>query len=320
MSGVTELRCAVCLAPRLAGDRFCENCGAAFSEDEGPHDACAGCGGTDTIGADGYCTVCGARAPSAHDRVERDSGLVAAISDRGRVSRRNEDAFALAAAGDGFAAVVCDGISSASAGDVAARQAALAAGGMLTQALEEHAADLGEAIVSAVAEAQRAVVRVPWTTRTDRETPSCTLVSALCRGPEIVVASVGDSRAYWLGADGARQLSVDDSWAQEQIDEGRMSQEQAHRDPRSHTITHWIGQDAPLRPPRMATLTDPGPGRIVLCTDGLWNYLTGPSELAELIAALPAGSSPAAIARALTETALTRGGRDNITVAVIELL
>jgi serine/threonine protein phosphatase PrpC len=57
----------------------------------------------------------------------------------------------------------------------------------------------------------------------------------------------------------------------------------------------------------------------VLCTDGLWNYVVSPAELAELIDALPASASPAAVARALTDTAVARGGRDNITVAVVEV-
>ncbi len=274
----------------------------------------------DSIDDDGYCSVCGARAPDARDRVELDLAVAAALSDRGRVARRNEDAFRLSLAGDdGVAAVVCDGISRASAGNVAAQDAAEAAGSVLSAALGAGETDLSAAVLEAVAKAQDAVARVPWTTRAGRDTPSCTLVAAIRRGRDVVVASVGDSRAYWLDDDGARQLTVDDSWAQEQIDEGRMDGEQAHADHRSHAITHWIGADAPPRPPRVDGFTARGPGRVLLCTDGLWNYVPEAAQLADLIAALPAGASPAAIARALTETALARGGRDNITVAVIDL-
>jgi serine/threonine protein phosphatase PrpC len=61
------------------------------------------------------------------------------------------------------------------------------------------------------------------------------------------------------------------------------------------------------------------PGRLLLCSDGLWNYVPDPTHLGELISSLPDGASPAAVARALTEIALDRGGRDNITVVVIDV-
>ena len=69
----------------------------------------------------------------------------------------------------------------------------------------------------------------------------------------------------------------------------------------------------------LATLTPDRPGRLLLCTDGLWNYMATTPELTELMEALPDGASPAAVARALTDIAVARGGKDNITVAVIDV-
>jgi serine/threonine protein phosphatase PrpC len=134
-----------------------------------------------------------------------------------------------------------------------------------------------------------------------------------------VIGWVGDSRAYWIDSQGIRQLTVDDSLAEEGIARGMLTPEQAAASPVLHTITNWVGPDAPARPPRLAVLTPERPGRLLLCTDGLWNYMATGPELAEQVAALPAGASPAALARALTDTALARGGKDNITVAVIEI-
>ena len=57
----------------------------------------------------------------------------------------------------------------------------------------------------------------------------------------------------------------------------------------------------------------------MLCTDGLWNYAPGADELAGLVEALPDGAAPAAVARALADTATRRGGHDNITVAVVDI-
>ena len=285
--------CPNCQAPFHAGDVFCEQCGTRLAEDEPP--------------------------ASEQDRIELDLAVAAAVSDRGRVHRRNEDSFFLEVSDGGVAAVICDGISSASAGNAAARDAAKTAGEVLAAAVADPERDGTAAMTNAIQAAGGAVELVPWTTRTGRVDPSCTLVSALRRGDEVVIGWVGDSRAYWLDAEDTRQLTIDDSLAEEGIARGMLTPEQAAASPVLHTITNWVGPDAPARPPRLATLTPDRPGRLLLCTDGLWNYMPTIPELRELVDALPDGASPAALARALADVAVARGGKDNITLAVIEV-
>ena len=327
MSTQTELKCPACGAPLEAGDVFCEQCGARLAAagdsdaPEAPRQGCRACGApSESIDADGYCTVCGVRERPPDSRVELDLAGAAAISDQGLVHRRNEDAFHLEVVdAHSGAAVVCDGISSASAGDAAARRAAEAAGELLARAIADGAADPSCATVDAIAAARAAVEQTPWTTRIDRDVPSCTLVSAAWRGRELVVGWVGDSRAYWLAGGSARQLTVDESWAEAQVAAGLMTAEQAAGDRRSHAITNWVGSDAPQRSPQVVAIALDGAGRLILCSDGLWNYLSGSDQLVSLVDALPSGAAPAAIARSLTEFALQRGGHDNITVAVVDI-
>lgn len=323
MDQETRLQCDACGAPLHESDRFCEQCGARSSDEEIaiPPAGCHACGAAvEAIDADGYCSVCGVRTRATLSRLELDLTIAAAVSDQGRVHHRNEDAFRLEVVpGAGIAVVVCDGISTASAGDVAAAMAADAATEVLLEALADSSRDACDATRDAVNAAYDAVGQVAWTRRADRALPSCTLVCALWRGGEIVVGWVGDSRAYWLGIDANQQLTVDDSWAVEQVAAGLLTLEQASRDPRFHSITNWVGADAPDRPPRVVTLTPRYRGRLIVCTDGLWNYAPTPAELGGLIDALPPGAAPAAIARSLTDTALERGGHDNITVAVVDI-
>jgi len=289
----TDLSCPSCGAPLQPGDRFCERCGARLDE---PKEA------------DGDL------------RVELDLGTAAAVSDQGLVHHRNEDSFHLEAAdARNVTVVVCDGISSASAGNVAARDAARAAGAVLSRAMADPGNDPRDAIVEAIKAAVEAVIQVEWTTRVKRVDPSCTLVSAVCRNGEITVGWVGDSRAYWFDADDARQLTIDDSFAEEGIAKGLLTPEQAAKSPFLHSITHWVGPDAPERPPRLVELRPERPGRLVLCTDGLWNYAPSARELGVLIDALPPRAAPAAVARSLADMANDRGGHDNITVAVVDI-
>jgi serine/threonine protein phosphatase PrpC len=326
MSDGAELRCATCGAPLLAGDRFCEQCGSRnpfAPEDAVAKDSerCRICGApADGFDGEGYCSNCGARVREREERAELDLVRAAAVSDIGRSHRRNEDAFFLQVMGAGSTAVVvCDGISSASASNVAAQRAAGVAGAVLAAAIEERTADGRDVMLAAIAAANEASARVVATARADRDGPSCTLVSALCREGEAVVGWVGDSRAYWLCGGAARQLTVDDSWAREQVALGRMSDEEAATDPCAHVITRWVGAEAPPGPPNIAELSASGRGRLILCTDGLWNCLESAAELDDLVAALPDTAAPVAIARALADTALARGGRDDITVAVVEI-
>jgi serine/threonine protein phosphatase PrpC len=79
-----------------------------------------------------------------------------------------------------------------------------------------------------------------------------------------------------------------------------------------------LGSDAPGVEPEVVSFVPDRPGRVVLCTDGLWNYTPRTSDLAGLVRRFaPAG--PAALAHALTDFAVEAGGRDNVTVAVLEI-
>ncbi|WP_245562578.1 PP2C family protein-serine/threonine phosphatase [Nocardia araoensis] len=327
-----DLRCAGCSAVGLDGPR-CASCGLELGYRyvalPGPDaTSCVDCGG-DHFYADGRCARCGRSGP-VPDRFDTDLGAVAVLTDRGIVHARNEDAVAAGVLEDAVSELdtavviaVSDGVSTSSRPQVASG-AAVRAGVGATAAALAGGQLAAEAIMAGLAAAVQAVrdVDVP-----DGPAPSCTYVSAVVarRGAEteITVANVGDSRAYWLpstsggrsGDDQAERLSVDDSWAQALVDAGAMDERAAMADPRAHTLIRWLGADSPPRPWAdncVRTVRVTGPGVLLLCSDGLWNYAPAPSALAEHVA----GKSPAEAARALAEFALRCGGGDNITVAL----
>ena len=306
MAAVDAAACPACGAGLLPDQRYCEACGA-----ERPAPPCLSCGATDEA-VDGYCTHCGARVPRPRDHTEVEAHGAAGVTDRGRRHHRNEDAMALDT--DSAAAVlvvVCDGVSTTERPDEASQAAVDAAIDVL------RADPRPDSLAAAYDAARAAVLSVPASGAEGLGVPSCTYLAAVVTDTDATVANLGDCRAYWLGTDGPVTVTVDDSWATEEVVAGRMTVADAYADPRAHTITRWLGADAdPAWTPRIERFVVPGPGRLILCSDGLWNYALDGGAVAE---AMGDAASPLDAARRLTDAANDAGGHDNITVVVVDL-
>jgi serine/threonine protein phosphatase PrpC len=316
--------CPSCGRAAGATDNFCESCRAelapAVVSGDAPATAaeCPFCH-AEQITADGYCESCGRKVPSARDHMELDLGLVAGVTDKGLRHARNEDAMALAApesaSGPAVLAVVCDGVSASRRADEASLAAVQAAMRVLLAGMRGDG-DPASTSWAAVAAAQQALAGLDEPGPGDP--PSATFVSAVMTTDSVTLCWLGDSRAYWLGAGadaGTRRLTTDDSVAGEMIAAGLVSEAAAMSLPQAHTITGWVGADAPSTAPHVATFTPPGPGVLLLCSDGLWNYQPEATGLAGL--ALPGAlSDPLGTAAALVRFALEAGGGDNITVVL----
>ena len=113
----------------------------------------------------------------------------------------------------------------------------------------------------------------------------------------------------------AQRLTRDDSLAEEMVAAGLLPEDEALSSPHAHVVTRWVGADPGEATPHVVTFEPPGPGVLMLCSDGLWNYQPDAGKLAEL--ALPAAlTDPLAAAQALVTFAIEAGGRDNITVVL----
>ena len=271
------------------------------------------------ITADGYCESCGRKVPSGRDHLELDLGPLAGVTDKGLRHARNEDAMALAtaesASGPAVLAVVCDGVSSSRRPDEASLAAVQAAARVLLAGVRADE-DLAATSQAAVAAAQQALAGLDEPGPGDA--PSATFVSAVMTAEAVTLCWLGDSRAYWLGSGtgaDAQRLTHDDSLAGEMVAAGLVSEAAAMALPGAHVVTGWVGADSPGVPPHVATFTPPGPGVLLLCSDGLWNYQPEAAGLAGL--ALPGAlTHPLGAATALVTFALEAGGADNITVVL----
>ena len=142
-------------------------------------------------------------------------------------------------------------------------------------------------------------------------------MSATVDSERVTLCWLGDSRAYWLTADpaGSVRLTKDDSIAEEIVAAGVASVDEAMASPQAHVITRWLGADLPGPEPHVARFTPPGPGVVLICSDGLWNYRQEAADLAAM--ALPAAQTePLPAAAGMVKFAVDQGGLDNITVAI----
>lgn len=309
--------CPACGEVAPEGANWCEACGADLAAE--PAIPCVACGALQ-IDEDGYCMSCGHKQPDPRDHVEVADGAAVAVSDRGVRHHDNEDAVAVGALDAGAVLVVCDGVSStagsaeassaAAAAAVAHLQSALAGAGgdaagqpddaTVAMALQEAtgvAQDAAASVADGVSEAERAVAR-------QAGPPSSTFTAAVAlERPDdgslsLAVAWLGDSRAYWLDAEGAQLLTQDHEVA--------------------GSLVRWIGADSGRVPPDVVSLSVTAPGRVLLCSDGLWRYADPASELQALVERLEAegAGNDLELARRLTEHAIAGGGHDNISVAI----
>ncbi|WP_443073806.1 PP2C family protein-serine/threonine phosphatase [Streptomyces sp. NBC_01478] len=310
-----------CAEPLEPDDRFCGVCGTELASN-----------GTLSRGssAASQSPEPTFEEPRQRDHQEQELEGAAAVSDRGLRHHRNEDAFALSASTlrNGtpvVVAVVCDGVSSAHRPDDASAAAAERANASLLEALRR-----GNSFEDATREALLAAGQAVTDLAAEdpepdqaphHNTPACTCVSAIASGKVVTVGWIGDSRAYWIPDDRdtpASRLTEDDSWAARMVSAGLLSEAEAYADSRAHAITAWLGADAPELDPHTTSFEPDGPGVVVVCTDGLWNYAESAEELASAVPA-DARAHPLRCARVLLQVALDRGGRDNVTVAVLPI-
>lgn len=239
------------------------------------------------------------------------SGLRAGFrSDRGRVRAHNEDASLVAVERGLFA--VADGVGGQPAGDVAARVTIERLPDLLDETVNDAGGDTARAIEQAIIRLNEAV-QVEAAAEPELEGMAATIVLALITDGVAHIANVGDSRAYLARGNQLSQLTNDHSVAAELVRNGVISQEEANSHPFAHSITQAIGLAASLQPAVDRLGLEPG-DRLLLCTDGLTNMVSAD----DISAVLATNTEPDAASQDLVDAANAAGGKDNVTVVVVD--
>lgn len=234
-------------------------------------------------------------------------GRAAWLTDTGRRRMRNEDAYVF----EPPLFAIADGMGGARAGEVAANLAAAALRDSRRDVVGE------ESLEASIAEANR---RVWERSLADPSTAGMgtTVTVALVDAPAgaVVFGHVGDSRAYRLRGELLEQITTDHSLVAELVESGVLTPEEAERHPQRSAITRAVGTESAIEID-VFTVTAELEDIVLLCSDGLTDMLSE-REIASVL--LDAERDPSTAAEQLVAAANARGGEDNITVVLFELV
>lgn len=240
----------------------------------------------------------------------------AAKTDLGRVRENNEDKFDFYEPEDptllatrGCLYAVADGMGGHAAGQIASEMALKA---LVAAYYDGPTESIPHALLEAIQCANDTVFQVARM-MPDRSGMGTTLTVAVLAEDTLYIGHVGDSRAYLIRDGEIRQITQDHSWVAEQVRMGGLTEEEAEIHPWRNIITRSIGNQDTVEADVFVEEARAG-DIVVLCSDGLTGHVR-----ADEIRRIASAHAPSEACRQLIELAGARGGRDNITVAVIAI-
>lgn len=230
------------------------------------------------------------------------------ITDTGMLRAQNEDGLAFSELGEDALFVIADGMGGHDAGEVASR---IAVETIVSAVRDNQQRKPSACIRDAVQRANSAVRSEAVNAGSNMGT---TVTAAFVRNGIAHIASVGDSRAYWIANGSITQITKDHSLVAKLHELGRLTPEEARTDPRANLLLRTIGSEDEVAVDTFRLPLAPG-GTLLLCTDGLWGEVSD-QELKRIC--IEEEHSEIACAR-LVQQANGNGGKDNITAIVVKV-
>lgn len=233
-------------------------------------------------------------------------------TDVGRVRPHNEDAVHIFENNETLVMVVADGMGGHASGDVASQMAIEQVKQLFSDDLYFKSKEAAGVWISQILEQVNDNI-LTYAAKHNARNMGTTLVMAVITKTFVVVANIGDSRAYVLAFDKLRQITKDHTFVRELVEKGQISERAAKVHPNKNVINKALGANALLEFD-LLTIEHYDIEAILLCTDGL----TGLIEDQEILAVLKTEAPSAVKVARLIAKANARGGRDNVSVALAE--
>ncbi|MEE9391825.1 MAG: Stp1/IreP family PP2C-type Ser/Thr phosphatase [Planctomycetota bacterium] len=243
------------------------------------------------------------------------------ITDVGRKRDHNEDAFYISAVGN--FGILADGMGGRHFGEVAAKMTV----DIIRQKFETFfppsyaklritdQTHCGDMVINLLDEWVRDANFQVWKKGQEDEKyreMGTTVVAAYTMPSYVVLAHVGDSRAYHIQGDEMTQVTVDHSLVNSQVESGMLTEEEAALSNQRNIITRAVGTSKIVKPEINTCHTKRG-DRIVICSDGLSDMVAD-----EVILELGRSADPQDAIQSLVNEANANGGKDNITIVLID--
>ena len=233
-------------------------------------------------------------------------------TDIGLKREENQDAVKCEYYGHNVLAVVCDGMGGERAGKEASELAIQEFFQRFSAGYSESLGDedIRKLLISSVSAANSVIYTKA---RLDFKNfgMGTTCVAAFVNKDSVFIANVGDSRAYLIGDKGLRRITDDHNVASMLYEQGKITEEELENHPQKHMLVRAVGvEKTVLTDTFMISYTDKI--GLLLCSDGLSGYCSD-DEIYDVIL----NSSFDDVAEELINLALSKGGRGNVTVAVI---
>ena len=232
------------------------------------------------------------------------------MTDTGMVRPHNEDNFACQDFGSRSLFVVADGMGGHDAGEIASKLAVKT----VCKEMSAHANhnDDPKGLVELAARLANVEVRKEGGLRGSNM--GTTLSLALIEGTTAHIASVGDSRVYWIENGSIDQITEDHSLVAKLVSTRKMTKAEARNHPKSNLLYRTIGTDEEIRVDTFTMDLEKG-GSLLLCTDGLWGELSDE----EIHGICSTEKESEKICAKLLRMANEKGGKDNITAVVVKI-
>jgi protein phosphatase len=226
----------------------------------------------------------------------------------------NEDSFFAEADSRRGVFMVADGMGGHAAGEVASEMAVQIVARALLQLESVKQPDAADRTAQSLRDANRAIYD-RMLAENDKQGMGTTASVLLLSDGHYLIGQVGDSRIYMLRDGALLQLTKDHSYVQEQVDAGLLTPEQARYHPYSNVITRCVGASEAVEPDLYAGEVRPGDVSLV-ASDGL----TGMVDDRRLQQILLARAGAGRVVDTLIAEANGRGGLDNITAIVVQVV
>ncbi|APS42246.1 Protein serine/threonine phosphatase PrpC, regulation of stationary phase [Weissella jogaejeotgali] len=236
---------------------------------------------------------------------------IAYASDTGRMRAENQDYVSVFINQSGAQlAIVADGVGGQNGGDVAATMAVSHIGNQWQQSTINTVETAKQWLIEQVNNENDTIVKMAQRYRT-LNGMATTLVIAVILANQLIIANIGDSRAYVIRQRQMRQLTVDHNLANELLQEGAITEDEAVTHPGRHLITRQLGVTDDSKPDLFAINLYPD-DYVLMTTDGMPKHVSDENILQTV---LSANDIADAVTKLITSTN-NAGGSDNVTVLI----